>query len=154
MVMQFSSLMLHYGLEYVKAQLWTIPTGSCTPGWTWYIYPIPHISRICWPHECQSICWKCYMSTVAWWLVGSGWIFYSELKNPFHTKLDSSALCALPNMVEILLCIDGVINSTYPWLQNHSLDHVIWTTGYEDIVNLKQQYHGKDFWALNWWPGS
>jgi len=50
---------------------------------------------------------------------------YSELKNAFHTNPDSSALCALPNTVGILLCLDGVINSTYPWLQNHSLDHVI-----------------------------
>jgi len=72
----------------------------------------------------------------------------SELKNHFHTNPNSSVLRALPNPVGISLRLGGVINSTYPWLHNRSLDHVIWTTGYEDIVNLKQQYHGKDFWAF------
>jgi len=71
-------------------------------------------------------------------------MIYSELKNPFPTNPDSSVLHVLPNTMRISLYLSGVINSAYPWLQNNSLDHVIWITGYEDIVNLKQQYHGKD----------
>ena len=59
--------------------------------------------------------------------------------------LNSSARSALPNTMGILLRFGGVINSTYSWLQECSLGHVIWFTSGEDIRILKQQYHGKSF---------
>ena len=36
----------------------------------------------------------------------------------------------------ILLSFGGVIHSTYPWLQDCSLGHVIWATGCRDMINL------------------
>ena len=70
---------------------------------------------------------------------------YSDFKNPFHTNPKCSVRGALHYSVGIPLSFGGVIHSTYPWLQDCSLGHVIWATGCRDMVNLKQQYHGKDF---------
>ena len=48
----------------------------------------------------------------------------------------------------ISLSLGGNINSTCSWLPNWSLGHVIWPTEYRDMVNLKQQYHRKDFFTF------
>ena len=63
---------------------------------------------------------------------------YSDSKNPFHTNLNGGAHSAPPNTVGIALSFGGVINSTYPWLQNRPLGHVIWFTGCRDMAKSKQ----------------
>ena len=63
---------------------------------------------------------------------------YSDSKNPFHTNLNGGARSAPPNTVGIALSFGGVINSTYPWLQNRPLGHVIWFAGRRDMANPKQ----------------
>ena len=63
---------------------------------------------------------------------------YSDSKNPFHTNLNGGARSAPPNTVGIALSFGGVINSTYPWLQNRPLGHVIWFAGCRDMANPKQ----------------
>ena len=63
---------------------------------------------------------------------------YSDSKNPFHTNLNGGALRAPPNTVGIALSFGGVINSTYPWLQNRPLGHVMWFTGRRDMAKSKQ----------------
>ena len=70
---------------------------------------------------------------------------YSDSKNPFHTNPKCGVRSALPYSMGILLSLGRVIHSTYPWLQDCSLAHVIWATGCRDMINLKQQYHGKGF---------
>ena len=65
---------------------------------------------------------------------------YSDSKNPFHTNPKCGVRSAPPYSVGILLSFGGVIHSTYPWLQECSLGHVIWATGCRDMINLKQQY--------------
>ena len=51
---------------------------------------------------------------------------YSDSKNPFHTNPKCGVRSALPYRMGILLSFGGVIHSTYPWLQDCSLGHVIW----------------------------
>ena len=62
---------------------------------------------------------------------------YSDCKNPFHTNPKCSVRSAPPYSVKILLSFGGVIHSTYCWLQDCSLSHVIWVTGCRDMINLK-----------------
>ena len=73
---------------------------------------------------------------------------YSDSKNPFHTNPKYGVRSALPYRVGNPLSFGGVIHSTYPWLQDFSLGHVIWATGCRDMINLKQQYHGKGFFTF------
>ena len=73
---------------------------------------------------------------------------YSDSKNPFHTNPKCSVRSAPPYSVGIPLSFGGAIHSTYPWLQDFSLGHVIWATGCRDMINLKQQYHGKGFFTF------
>ena len=70
---------------------------------------------------------------------------YSDSKNPFHTNPNCGVHSAPPNSVGIPLSFGGVRNSTYPWLQHCPLCHVIRFTGCGDMINAKQQYHGKGF---------
>ena len=62
---------------------------------------------------------------------------YSDSKNPFHTNPKYSVRSVPPYRVGITLSFGGFIHSTYPWLQNLSLGHVIWATGCRDMINLK-----------------
>ena len=64
---------------------------------------------------------------------------YSDSKNPFHTNPKCGVRSAPPYSMGILLSFGGVIRSTYPWLHDCSLGHVIWATGCRDMINLKQQ---------------
>ena len=73
---------------------------------------------------------------------------YSDSKNPFHTNPKCSLRSAPPYNVGILLSFGGVIHSTYPWLQDCSVGHVIWATGCREMINLKQQYNGKGFFTF------
>ena len=50
---------------------------------------------------------------------------YSDSKNPFHTNPKCSVGSAPPYSMGIPLSLGGVIYSTYPWLQDWSLGHVI-----------------------------
>ena len=52
---------------------------------------------------------------------------------------------AISHSMGILLSLGGNINSTYSWLPNWSLGHVMWPIVYGDMGNLKQQYYRKDF---------
>ena len=51
----------------------------------------------------------------------------------------------LPNIQTVLL---PTVHSTYPWLQDCALGHVIWVTGCRDMINLKQQYYEKGFFTF------
>ena len=73
---------------------------------------------------------------------------YSDSKNPFHTNPKCGVRSAPPYNMGIPLSFGGVIHSTYPWLQDFSLGHVIWATGCRDMINFKQQYHGKGFFTF------
>ena len=73
---------------------------------------------------------------------------YSDSKNPFHTNPKCSVRSAPPYSMGIMLSFGGGIHSTYSWLQDFSLGHVIWATGCRDMINLKQQYHGKGFFTF------
>ena len=73
---------------------------------------------------------------------------YSDPKNPFHTNPKCSVRSAPPHSTGIPLSFSRVIRSTYPWLQDCPLGHVIWATGCRDMINLKQQYHGKGFFTF------
>ena len=73
---------------------------------------------------------------------------YSDSKNPFHTNPKCGVRSALPYRMGILLSFSGVIHSTYPWLQDCSLSHVIWAIGQRDMINLKQQYHRKGIFTF------
>ena len=73
---------------------------------------------------------------------------YSDSKNPSHTNAKCSVRSAPPYGVGIPLSFGGVIHSAYPWPQDCSLGHVIWATGCRDMINLKQQYHGKGFFTF------
>ena len=70
---------------------------------------------------------------------GSSHGSYSDSKNPFHTTPKCGVRSAPPYSVGIPLSFGGVIQSTYPWLQDCSLGNVIWATGCRDMINLKQQ---------------
>ena len=77
------------------------------------------------------------------------WVtLYSDSKNPFHTNPKCGMRSALPYSLGILLSCGGAIRSTYPWLQDCSVGHVIWTIGCRDMINLKQQYHGKGIFTF------
>ena len=58
-------------------------------------------------------------------------MFYSDSKNPFHTNPKCSVRGALPYSMGILLSLGRVIHSTYPWIQDCSLGHVIGPQGVE-----------------------
>ena len=73
---------------------------------------------------------------------------YSDSKNPFHTDPKCGVRGAPPYSMGIPLSFGGVIHSTYTWLQDFSLGHVIWATGCRDMINLKQQYHGQGFFTV------
>ena len=74
---------------------------------------------------------------------------YSDLKNPFHTNPKYSVRSVPPYSVGVTLSFGGVIHSTYPWLQDCSLGHVIWATGCRNMINLEQQYHDKGICILS-----
>ena len=74
---------------------------------------------------------------------------YSDSKNPFHTNPKCGVRSTLPYSMGIPLSLGRVIHSKYPWLQDCSLGHVIWAKGCSrDMINLKQQYHGKGFFTF------
>ena len=74
--------------------------------------------------------------------------YYGDFKIPFHTNPKCGVRSAPPYSVGIPLSFGGFIHSIYPWLKYCSLGHVIWATGCRDMINLKQQYHGKSFFTL------
>ena len=63
---------------------------------------------------------------ISWDTLPSGWMGPGKSRS------------APPNTVGIALSFGGVINSTYPWLQNRPLGHVIWFAGCRDMANPKQ----------------
>ena len=73
---------------------------------------------------------------------------YSDSKNLFYTNPKCGVRSVPPYSVGIPLSFGGVIYSSFPWLQDCSLGHVIWATGCRDMINLKQQYHGKGFFTF------
>ena len=74
--------------------------------------------------------------------------WYSNSKNPFYTNPKYDAWSTTPHSMGILLSLGGDINSTCSPLPTWSLGHVMWPTEYRIMVNLKQQYHGKDFFTF------
>ena len=73
---------------------------------------------------------------------------YSDSKHPFHTNLKCSVRSALPYSMGILLRFGGVIYSTYPWLQDCSLGHVVWATGCRDMINLNSNATERVFFTF------
>ena len=73
---------------------------------------------------------------------------YSNSKNTFHTNSKCSVRSAPHYSMGTRLSFGGVIHSTYSWLQDCSLSHVIWAIGCRDMINLKQQTMERVFLLL------